>query len=62
MQGGMEAVYGDVPPPPGLMGFAPIRPPTGAGFSARSRLKVASEQTVDAPISETEIPRRDIAR
>lgn len=60
MRGGMEAIYGDVPPPLGLMGFAPIRPATGAGFSARSRLKVAGGQTVDAPISEIEIPRRDL--
>ena len=32
MQGGMEAVYGDVPPPPGLMGFAPIRPRRAPAF------------------------------
>ena len=58
MRGGMEAIYGDVPPPVGLMGFAPVRPATGTNFSARSRLKVGAEQTVDAPIRETEIPRR----
>jgi hypothetical protein len=56
----MEAIYGDVPPPLGLMGFAPIKPALGTDFSARSRLKVAGEQTVDAPISETQIPRLDI--
>ena len=61
MRGGMEAIYGDVPPPVGLMGFAPIRPATGStAFTARSRLKVAGEKTVDAPISETQIPKRDI--
>jgi hypothetical protein len=61
MRGGMEAIYGDVPPPVGLTAFAPIRPATGsAGFSARSRLKAAGEQTVDVPIRETEIPPRDI--
>jgi Domain of unknown function (DUF4188) len=62
MRGGIEAIYGDVPPPLGLMAFAPIRPATGAGFSARPRSKIAGKQTVDAPISETEIPRRDIPR
>jgi len=61
MRGGMEAIYGDVPPPLGLMGFAPIQPATGStAFSARSRLKVAGQKTVDAPISETQIPKRDI--
>jgi len=62
MRGGIEAIYGDVPPPLGLMGFAPIRPATGADFSARSRLKVDGEQMVDAPFRETEIPRRDLPR
>ena len=60
IRGGMEAIYGDVPPPLGLMGFAPIRPATGAGFSSRSRLKVSGEQTVATPISETEIPPREL--
>lgn len=59
MRGGMEAIYGDVPPPLGLMAFAPIRPVAGANFSARSRLRVFGEQTTDGPISETEIPPRD---
>src|ERR1700741_3912877 len=60
MRGGMEAIYGDVPPPLGLMAFAPIRPATGAGFSSRSRLKVSAEQTVSSPIAETDFPQRDI--
>jgi Domain of unknown function (DUF4188) len=60
IRGGMEAIYGDVPPPLGLMGFAPIRPATGAGFSSRSRLKVAGEPTVASPISEPEFPERDL--
>jgi Domain of unknown function (DUF4188) len=60
IRGGMEAIYGDVPPPLGLMGFAPIRPATGARFSSRSRLKVAGEPTIASPISETELPERDI--
>jgi Domain of unknown function (DUF4188) len=62
MRDGIEAIYGDVPPPLGLMGFAPVRPATGTNFSARSRLKVGGEQMVDAPFSETEIPGRDIPR
>jgi fumigallin biosynthesis monooxygenase-like protein len=60
IRGGMEAIYGDVPPPLGLTGFAPIRPATGAGFSSRSRLQVTGEQTVAPPISESEIPPRDV--
>jgi hypothetical protein len=60
IRGGMEAIYGDVPQPLGLMGFAPIRPATGAGFSSRSRLKVSGEQTVAPPVSENELPERDV--
>jgi hypothetical protein len=60
IRGGMEAIYGDVPPPLGLTSFAPIRPATGAGFSSRSRLEVSGEQTVPPPISESELPPRDM--
>ena len=61
MRGGMEAIYGDVPPPLGFIAFAPIRPATGASFSARSRLKVFGEETVNAPVSEAEMPTRNIS-
>jgi hypothetical protein len=60
IRGGMEAIYGDVPPPLGLTAFAPIRPATGAGFSSRSRLKVTGEQTVSPPIAGVDFPRREI--
>jgi hypothetical protein len=60
IRGGMEAIYGDVPPPLGLTSFAPIRPATGPGFSSRSRLKVAGEQTVAPPVAESELPPRDV--
>ena len=62
IRGGVEAIYGDVPPPLGLMGFAPIQAAAGAGFSARSRSRAAGEATVDAPIQEAELPPRDIPR
>jgi hypothetical protein len=60
IRGGMEAIYGDVPPPLGLMGFAPIQPAAGSSFSARSRLKVAGEETAGVPISEPEYPSRAV--
>jgi Domain of unknown function (DUF4188) len=60
IRGGMEAIYGDVPPPPGLTAFALIRPATGAGFSSRSRLKVSGDQTVSSPIAETDFPERKL--
>ncbi len=39
MRGGMEAVYGDVPAPVGLLAFAPSAAARGSMFSARHRLK-----------------------
>ena len=60
IRGGMEAIYGDVPPPLGLMAFAPIKSATGGGFSSRSRLNVAGEQTVSAPVAETDFPEREL--
>ena len=56
----MEAIYGDVPLPLGLMAFAPIKSATGGDFSSGSRLKVAGEQTVSAPVAETDFPERDL--
>lgn len=53
MQGGMEAVYVDVPRPVGLMRFAPIQPAQGSMFGAAQRAGVGNP---DAPvISEREL-------
>jgi Monooxygenase af470-like len=37
MQGGMEAIYDDVPQPIGFLGFAPVKPARGAMFGASQR-------------------------
>ncbi|HEX4020834.1 MAG TPA: DUF4188 domain-containing protein [Acidobacteriaceae bacterium] len=37
MQGGMEAIYDDIPKPIGFMGFAPVKPARGAMFGAAHR-------------------------
>jgi hypothetical protein len=53
MQGGMEAVYDDIPKPLGLSAFAPVRPARGPmfGFAAR-----AGRQHDDPPVlSESEL-------
>ncbi len=52
--GGMEAVYVDMPQPTGLARFAPVREATGAMFSARKRAAQAGEAQGPAPISEQE--------
>jgi hypothetical protein len=37
MQGGMEAIYDDVPKPVGFMRFAPVQPARGPMFGAANR-------------------------
>jgi hypothetical protein len=37
MQGGMEAIYDDLPKPVGFMRFAPVKPARGAMFGAAHR-------------------------
>ncbi|MGB7554402.1 MAG: DUF4188 domain-containing protein [Candidatus Korobacteraceae bacterium] len=37
MQGGMEAVYDDIPKPIGMMRFAPVKPARGPMFGAAQR-------------------------
>jgi hypothetical protein len=45
MQGGMEAIYDDLPKPIGFMQFAPVVPARGPMFGAAQR----AQQTHDAP-------------
>ncbi len=52
LQGGMEAIYDDVPAPLGLMAFAPARAAEGAMFSARKRAKLSGEPRQDPPVRE----------
>jgi hypothetical protein len=49
-QGGMEAIYDDVPQPIGLMRFAPITPARGPMFAATHR--VAGTKDVEPVVSE----------
>jgi Domain of unknown function (DUF4188) len=43
MQGGMEAIYDDVPKPVGFMRFAPVKPARGAMFGAAHRAAQLSD-------------------
>jgi hypothetical protein len=53
MQGGMEAIYDDVPQPIGFMRFAPVVKARGARFGAAHR---AAAKPVGAPVvSESEL-------
>jgi len=53
MQGGMEAIYDDVPVPVGFMHFAPIKPARGPMFGAAHR--AAHPHEGPAVISEVEL-------
>jgi hypothetical protein len=55
MRGGMEAVYDDIPKRVGLAVFAPGAPARGPMFSARTRARIAGEDS--KPIV---IPERDL--
>jgi hypothetical protein len=54
-QGGIEAIYDDVPQPVGMMRFAPLQPAHGAMFGAAQRLHTAN--TAEAVVSEQELER-----
>jgi hypothetical protein len=53
MQGGMEAIYDDVPQPIGFMRFAPVKPARGAMFGAARR--TAKQDCTEAVVSEEEL-------
>ncbi len=53
MQGGMEAIYDDVPEPIGFMRFAPVRPARGAMFGATNR--AAKPHDAEPVVSEKEL-------
>jgi len=53
MQGGMEAIYVDIPKPVGFMRFAPIKAARGAMFGAARR--AAKPHDVDPVVSEREL-------
>jgi hypothetical protein len=53
MKGGMEAIYGDVPTPIGLMRFAPVQTARGPMFGAAHR--AAHPHAGEAVVSEEEL-------
>ena len=55
MQGGMEAIYDDVPKPVGFMRFAPVTPARGAMFGAAHR--AGKPYQPEAVVSEEELYR-----
>lgn len=58
MQGGMEAIYGDVTQTMGFLGFAPTMIAKGPMFSARQRAHLAGSASVAPPISESDLSRQ----
>jgi hypothetical protein len=52
LRGGIEAIYDEVPVPLGLSAFAPLVPPRGAMFSARTRLRLGGESRLPPAVSE----------
>ncbi len=56
-QGGMEAIYDDVPAPIGLAAFAPVVPARGPMFSAAARASLQS--SANPVLSESDLYRPD---
>lgn len=54
-QGGMEAIYDDLPAPLGFGAFAPLQPARGPMFSARRRLQVAGDSDAPSVVGEGEL-------
>ena len=55
IKGGVEAIYDNMPKPPGLLAFAPTQPARGAMFSARKRAGREGEAWGEVPIAEDEL-------
>ncbi len=62
MQGGIEAIYDDVPQPVGMLAFAPVVKPQGGMFSARQRMvatgaggKISVNREPDAVVTEEQL-------
>jgi len=55
MRGGMEAVYDDIPKRLGFAAFAPVSAARGPMFSARSRAKIAGQETKPTVIGEEDL-------
>jgi hypothetical protein len=57
IRGGMEAIYDDVPTRIGFAAFAPVSLARGPMFSARTRLKIAGQETKPTVIGEDDLYR-----
>lgn len=57
LQGGMEAIYDDIPHPVGMMSFAPVLPARGPMFGAAARGR--KEFTGDPVLSENELYKKE---
>lgn len=55
MQGGMEAIYNNMPVPVGMMKFTPKQSARGTMFSARERLNLAGAPSASCPRTEAEL-------
>lgn len=55
MRGGMEAIHDDVVQPIGFSAFAPVHTARGAMFSARTRAKIAGEESKPSGIREDDL-------
>ncbi|HET8826490.1 MAG TPA: DUF4188 domain-containing protein [Terriglobales bacterium] len=55
MRGGMEAIYDDVPKPVGLSAFAPVSQARGPMFSARTRARIAGQESKPPVIPEGDL-------
>ena len=59
IQGGIEAIYDDMPTPIGMMKFAPLTIARGSVFSARRRLHREGAEASPAPTPEADLYRND---
>lgn len=55
IRGGMESIYADIHTPIGFTAFAPVKAARGGMFSARRRLGMEGEASIDAPLLEQQI-------
>lgn len=55
MRGGMEAIYDDIPKPIGFSAFAPVSQARGPMFSARTRAKLAGQESKPVAVAEGDL-------
>jgi hypothetical protein len=55
IKGGFEAIYVNLPQPAGMLRFAPESSPHGSMYSSRKRLQRGENETLSAPVSESDL-------